>query len=112
MSHDESRPAELNAKKTTGRIRDTPYDIFLHAYVIRIILYFYTPHFMCYMLQSKRRLDAYACDMTHPYEPHPYENRGTHTWRGGGLGSCTISKNLMSPTPRRKWYLTTGRRAH
>jgi len=44
-------------------------------------------------------------------------------WRGGGLGSSTIrevggwgrvpfSRNLMSPTPRRKWYLTTGRRAH
>ena len=31
--------------------------------------------------------------------------------RGGGLGSSTIFKNLMSPTPRRKWYLTTGRRA-
>ena len=33
-------------------------------------------------------------------------------WRGGGLGSSTISKNLMNPPPRRKWYLTTGRRAH
>ena len=32
--------------------------------------------------------------------------------RGGGLGSSTISKNLMSPTPRRKGYLTTGRKAH
>jgi len=32
--------------------------------------------------------------------------------RGGGLGSSTIFKNLMSTTPRRKWYLTTGRRAH
>ena len=32
--------------------------------------------------------------------------------RGGGLGSSTIFKNLMSPMPRRKWYLTTGRRAH
>ena len=32
--------------------------------------------------------------------------------RGAGLGSSTIFKNLMSPTPRRKWYLTTGRRAH
>ena len=32
--------------------------------------------------------------------------------RGGGLGSRTIFKNLMSPTPRRKWYLTTGRRSH
>ena len=32
--------------------------------------------------------------------------------RGGRLGSSTIFKNLMRPTPRRKWYLTTGRRAH
>ena len=32
--------------------------------------------------------------------------------RSGGLGSSTIFKNLMSPTPRFKWYLTTGRRAH
>ena len=32
--------------------------------------------------------------------------------RDGGLGSSTIFKNLMSPTPRRKWYLTTGCRAH
>jgi len=34
------------------------------------------------------------------------------TGRGGRLGSSTIFKNLMSPTPHRKWYLTTGRRAH
>ena len=34
------------------------------------------------------------------------------THRGGELGSSTIFKNLMSPTPRHKWYLTTGRRAH
>jgi len=32
--------------------------------------------------------------------------------RGGGLGSSTVFKNLMSPTPCHKWYLTTGRRAH
>ena len=32
--------------------------------------------------------------------------------RGGGLGSNTIFKNSMSPTLRRKCYLTTGRRAH
>ena len=43
------------------------------------------------------------------------ESGDTHervSTRGGGLGSSTIFKNLMSPTPRRKWYLTTGRRAH
>ena len=30
----------------------------------------------------------------------------------GGWGRLPFSRNLMSPTPRRKWYLTTGRRAH
>ena len=30
----------------------------------------------------------------------------------GGWGRVPFSKKLMSPTPRRKWYLTTGRRAH
>ena len=33
-------------------------------------------------------------------------------WREvGGWGRVPFSRNLMSPTPRRKWYLTTGRRA-
>jgi len=32
--------------------------------------------------------------------------------RGGGLGLRPISRNFMKPTPRRKWYLTTGRRFH
>jgi len=30
----------------------------------------------------------------------------------GGWGRIPFSRNLMSPTPRRKWYLTTGRRFH
>ena len=30
----------------------------------------------------------------------------------GGWGRVPFSKKLMSPTPRRKWYFTTGRRAH
>jgi len=30
----------------------------------------------------------------------------------GGWGRVQFSRNSMSPTPRRKWYLTTGRRAH
>ena len=29
-----------------------------------------------------------------------------------GWGRVPFSRNLMSPTPRRKWYLTMGRRAH
>jgi len=36
----------------------------------------------------------------------------TSLMRGGGLGSSTTFKNWMSSTPRRKWYLTTRRRAH
>jgi len=37
-----------------------------------------------------------------------------YVWRGevGGWGRVPFPRNLMSPTPRRKWYLTTGRRAH
>ena len=30
----------------------------------------------------------------------------------GGWGRDPFSRNFMSPTPRRKWYLTTGRRFH
>jgi len=33
-------------------------------------------------------------------------------WEVGGWGWVPFSRNFMSPTPRRKWYLTTGRRAH
>ena len=30
----------------------------------------------------------------------------------GGWGRVPFSRNFMKPTPRRKWYLTTGRRFH
>jgi len=33
-------------------------------------------------------------------------------WEVGGWGRVPFSRNLLSPTPRRKWYLTTGRRFH
>ena len=39
----------------------------------------------------------------------PYTNSRREV---GGWGRVPFSRNLMSPTPRRKWYLTTGRRAH
>jgi len=35
-----------------------------------------------------------------------------HGWEVGGWGRVPFSRNLMKPTPRRKWYLTTGRRFH
>ena len=33
-------------------------------------------------------------------------------WEVGGWGRDPFSRNFMKPTPRRKWYLTTGRRFH
>ena len=36
----------------------------------------------------------------------------TYLGEVGGWGRVPFSRNLMSPTPRRKWYLTTGRRFH
>jgi len=39
--------------------------------------------------------------------PRVYHNREV-----GGWGRDPFSRHLMSPTPRRKWYLTTGRRFH
>jgi len=41
-----------------------------------------------------------------------YISRGLSQWEVGGWGRVPFSRKLMSPTPRRKWYLTTGRRAH
>jgi len=35
-----------------------------------------------------------------------------YTWEVGGWGRDPFSRNFMKPTPRRKWYLTTGRRFH
>jgi len=43
-----------------------------------------------------------------------YIRRGWNEWMSfrevGGWGRVPFSRNLMSPTPRRKWYLTTGLR--
>jgi len=74
-----------------------------------------------------------VCDATHHPEPptppfaataargstsHMYIHLNikmlcVYIWREvGGWGRVPFSKNLMNPTPCRKWYLTTGRRAH
>ena len=48
-----------------------------------------------------------------------YVHVNTHGWNGeglrrgvGGWGRDPFSRNFMKPTPRRKWYLTTGCRFH
>ena len=43
---------------------------------------------------------------------HPWHDSSMSSGEVGGWGRVPFSRNLMSPTPRRKWYLTTGRRAH
>ena len=45
-------------------------------------------------------------------QPHIYTHSLARRGEVGGWGRVPFSRNLMSPTPRRKWYLTTGRRAH
>ena len=94
---------------------------------------------MCHMPQScVTWIVWHKCDMTQSFAGHKrdltqffvwhkYDMAQSSMWyvsvnwrggglrlptRGGGLGSSIIFKNLMSSTPRRKWYLTTGRRAH
>jgi len=67
--------------------------------VLRSLLIVATP----YHLSLSRATPGLSCLIHIPY---------TRSQRGGGLGSSTIFKNSMSPTPRRKWYLTTGRRVN
>ena len=43
---------------------------------------------------------------------HAGSSQGYAEGEVGGWGRVPFSRNLMSPTPRRKWYLTTERRAH
>ena len=62
--------------------------IHVYIYITRVCIYIYM-----YIYQNSHVLQAHAEKPLHS--------------RGGGLGSSTIFKNLMSPTPRRKWYLTT-----
>jgi len=55
----------------------------------------------------------HMCDMTHSYVWHdPCIWHWWPLWEVGGWGRDPFSRNFMKPTPRRKWYLTTGRRFH
>ena len=69
----------------------------------------------------QRDMTRFTCDMTHFTRDMTHEGV-SERWGAGveyhfherwGAGvEYHFQKNLMSPTPRRKWYLTTGRRAH
>ena len=55
---------------------------------------------------------AYMCVCVYIYiQPHAIAQTQPHG-EMGGWGRDPFSRNFMKPTPRRKWYLTTGRRAH
>jgi len=64
------------------------------------------------------RMYSCGCVYTHKRAHiHIYTNaneflHGIISGEMGGWGRDPFSRNLMSPTPRRKWYLKTGRRAH
>ena len=59
-----------------------------------------------------------GCNAMFPFSINMFPLRREHskyqgTWREmGGWGRVPFSRNLMRPTPRHKWYLTTGCRAH
>jgi len=55
---------------------------------------------------------VYSCDRLCGALVAQVRNELRNLGEVGGWGRVPFSRNLMSPTPRRKWYLTTGRRAH
>jgi len=69
----------------------TPYDYTMNASFI---------YLMCLIIHDNKRVyvDMQSCALA--------------CGEVGGWGRDPFSRNLMSPTPRRKWYLTTGRRFH
>ena len=50
------------------------------------------------------RMEGAVRALIHPQKPL--------RWEVGGWGRDPFSRNFMKPTPRPKWYLTTGRRFH
>ena len=69
----------------------------------------------CKTAPYKRQYSAKeTCNFKEPTNgSHPIHETCQRNLREvGGWGRVPFSRNLMSPTPRRKWYLTTGRRAH
>ena len=66
-----------------------------------------------YKETSERDLDMTKIHTRKEGEAQRHTNRGGGTEREvGGWGRVPFSRNFMKPTPRRKWYLTTGRRFH
>ena len=76
--------------------------IYIYTY---IHIYIYT--YIYIYIYISLSLSLYVCIYIHTY-PSYMHIRG----EVGGWGRVPFSRNLMSPTPRRKWYLTTGRRFH
>ena len=56
---------------------------------------------------------SFATELIHVWHPLSDFSCFVHVRREvGGWGRDPFSRNFMKPTPRRKWYLTTGRRFH
>ena len=73
--------------------------VYIHVYMyILVFVYTYLPFEpLCFYMYTQSSILL----------PHSAHDREV-----GGWGRVPFSRNLMNPTPRRKWYLTTGRRAH
>ena len=68
-----------------------------------------------YVMRTWNTHHICVCDHPHvymKYASHMCALPHAHHGEVRGWGRDPFSRNLMSPTPRRKWYLTTGRRFH
>ena len=72
--------------------------VFVHTWSVLVYL-----RFVCVYMCHSRKSGVHVCVSLH---------KCARRREVGGWGRVPFSRNLMSPTPRRKWYLTTGRRFH
>ena len=79
----------------------------VHAYT-----YESTPHLWRAHVYIFELITSHICDVPMSQSAFTHIYMICSYWEVGGWGRVPFSRNLMSPTPRRKWYLTTGRRAH
>ena len=79
---------------------------------LRVLAELYGTHSRKWSSQMTIFLSKWLCQMTILPWYRVAKTHGVPQGEVGGWGRDPFSRNLMSPTPHRKWYLTTGRRFH
>ena len=107
--HDMQHPQQI---KTHGMLALTLFWLGrLYSHKCAIVLYIYIESYICsyIYLYINMHIYTYTYMYIHIYI-HTYQT--TRQGEVGGWGRVPFSRNFMKPTPRRKWYLTTGHRFH